>query len=1710
MYLRLIALFCIELVVFLPVAFSVDFPVGSSRPGEDDNSTTQTSAVKHFLNVTIPRYHNERDLTISGTTKPLSYVEVYIDEKRARAMYAPEDGAFTIYAVSIPGEEVEIEIKSTADNVELSRKFNITLDFSPPDLKISEIPEFTSQQTLVINGTINEYAAVEFSVTSQKDIVKPAKVKGLSIGEVGTNTIEINWDKNSEEDVVEYVVYRDDIRLTTTQDSEFIDSALDSGRSYSYQVAALDDSCNEGEKSEPLTVSTEEGGSVYNITPEEIKLSCNQYSYFQTRNVNGRFTEGLVLGEGVNNVKITATDRAGNSVVVEKTVVFDMSPPEILETNLDKISPSYIREVTLKGRVSEPATIYVYLGDDDSPSYTDVTDDNNEFSTEIRLRRDVKHGFKREDERRTSRVETGDAWDNEIRIVAVDKVGLSTEVRGDVIYALCGYGSWWHVDIKEPTPEMLTPRLLIEGFGEIGIAFNISWQGGFEEATITDVEVRVQELSLEKRGEYDLGWAQRPMVHRSNDRKRGYIQLKINPQDYFTKNMTLLEKENNLSDHRKGGCIVPSFGCVKIPLQLVIDFEEELPEQYEADYLDRTRESVRVNHYTQKQCWDIEIPIDRRIPSDKLPEDFLRAAVDLLDSTIENIKMILDPLRTVEKVLFYSCMGAWVIDFFMIFNEKWTCGFSGGIIGKLLTKGSFDVDIARTGKCEIAYDDEEEQEACQACSDAIKQRKDFEETFLQQTCDRIFCPSAPTFQKYVRDAQKDKTPFKVISVGEGKALKIDTRSDCAREVKTVYEAGTKYDMKNLFISSSEEEGETDCSELHSSDPDCCVNEYKRKWGSSCLIMDEFKESVCLAAQEQNKLADMEENVGVGCNRIWNAIAGFCDPDGMPVPDLVNTNLYYRTTKSPYDYEVILNDGRTIKGRITHRDDNGFIVTQDNGEEIFVLNKDVKEQKVVEDKKQKSTGKVVGVESITGKAEVVEILEGDKAIREARRKAFMSVDNTRGDDKCLGGHRFGPHDDTQIYYRILAPTAEDKEYHIHRGYITRRVGLATLSVENQGIIGYSFPDKDRLGDSIVNEELIFRPVSNDLAGLFQDPKLDNLENNLNFNSFKDDLVKCADKPRTAEKKAEDIYKEILSKIGVSGKEYIVDPTAGLLRSVQCVCLPAIVSYLNLYKRMMEAIRNCFNTILVTGDGSAGVCQAVLSVYVCDLIWDAIRCFTRKYSTGGFQRSAEGSLGNFFGALTSAGPSINEKVQSRYGASAMWKSMFAEKKLVHSVCLFAFTGTWDLDVAGLLEQDYPIVINSQGFLYPCERRFISFNPISRPYTGLTNWNYHFGAGLVAGADLEYTIEMVCSDGVTCNPSDGFVNGRCDCPGGEQRYMIKSGRLKAGEILDEEIFEPVQGGPRALGRFDKAVLTWRYKNNRDETVSETKECTIKQAGGRPPAYCNFDYGSGAFRCGVDFGAENWIRFYKEPEPDKDEYWIGDKISFEVEVQQSIPEDTTCNHENCEYTKYLQWVIYNKNGKKIADNFQALEPFNRKGRYSETINTEHRISGSDFGKSIKLTFNTLRDDGFVDDFTSTSVNTIEVSKKGGSFTYSVGSVEDGKFRGTKHKLCEVPFDRDTGKVQCGTFTIKIKDAARDGLALLQAMEEGTEYYESECAEGEDWKAKFTFYNAREGGGGPSRTKAVYNGRIKGETERVIEFKVRCVEETESRKEVKSEGKEE
>ena len=93
-----------------------------------------------------------------------------------------------------------------------------------------------------------------------EDRFPPAIPTGL-VGLAGLNTIELTWDRNTEEDLRGYRVYRagktgefmavSDIIETPA----FSDRALESGMTYRYRVAAIDQKMNESKPSEPLEVS---------------------------------------------------------------------------------------------------------------------------------------------------------------------------------------------------------------------------------------------------------------------------------------------------------------------------------------------------------------------------------------------------------------------------------------------------------------------------------------------------------------------------------------------------------------------------------------------------------------------------------------------------------------------------------------------------------------------------------------------------------------------------------------------------------------------------------------------------------------------------------------------------------------------------------------------------------------------------------------------------------------------------------------------------------------------------------------------------------------------------------------------------------------------------------------------------------------------------------------------------------------------------------------------------------------------------------------------------------------------------------------------------------------------------------------------------------------------------------------------------------------
>ena len=419
---------------------------------------------------------------------------------------------------------------------------------------------------------------------------------------------------------------------------------------------------------------------------------------------------------------------------------------------------------------------------------------------------------------------------------------------------------------------------------------------------------------------------------------------------------------------------------------------------------------------------------------------------------------------------------------------------------------------------------------------------------------------------------------------------------------------------------------------------------------------------------------------------------------------------------------------------------------------------------------------------------------------------------------------------------------------------------------------------------------------------------------------------------------------------ASKNIIINPASGIIRALQCMCLPAIAGYLALIRNILYQVKLCFETILLTGQGRSGLCRAVLTQYICDLVLDAVKCFVNKYGQESERAQSQSGIGKFFGAMRGAGEDISKKVRNRYGDKNLYQTMFNERQLIHQACLFAFTGEFDLDIQGLLTSGAGIPLKSSGFLYPHTRRFIAYDPKS----GQTMHIYHAGVGLVAGTNLFYELDLVCSNDVSCNPSDGFESGKCDCYGKQERIRpirnyqsldrteTLTNRLSAGQILggsSGDIYLPLQDDVR----YDKVRLRWWWyegvQPGTGGTLPATStivqapgsqqstgympggslqqtagpgvahpdqiEAAISQIGGLPPAECAFEVTSG-FLCRAVLGTSGSVRFTNAPpSAAQDYYYTGDTLKLMFNLKKASPA-TDPNNPNTAYNQVPKWLCY------------------------------------------------------------------------------------------------------------------------------------------------------------------------------------------------------------
>ncbi len=1466
-------------------------------------STTLASFIAgpFYVKAEVPRYPRSTKIDISGSTRLGAEVTILVNNVEVRKDII-EDGEFLFKNVELKPANNTVIVKAVLGTETAQQTYQADVDNQPPIINVT-MPAVSTAASVTAKIKISEPA--NLTIEYQKPTGdKPLRPTELTETAKTATYVELKWKPAT--DIQEQIIYRSGKRIAKVSPTEtkYRDSTVAANTEYEYQASSVSAKCIESDLSDILTTKTETGTN-QGLPPAPILLTCEKPPKYQSIPA-GTTDIRLELQEGENIITFTAQDKSGYKSIAEERVIFDIGPPRFLETNLKQLSPTYTRQVIVKGKLSEQGSVTAYVNG--KPQKTVATAADGTFSIPVTLERGITVGVTG---KIAANIDTGVAWKSKVKLEAVDAAGQKTSTEeSEIEYALCGSGTAIDVQLTDPLPDTLNPRLMIEGVQQIGIAFNYTYRGGHK-AVIETRTVRIKKLQLapDVQKEFDNGLVlvNSPPVRAQRAGQpsgAGYIQVNFQPitdpwslQDKDTKpepgpaNATMYEREKRISDHRQGECLTPGFGCVKLFLELEIPYQEVTKKQTYDPRVQQTLETDVPENKVQRSCVNVQVMIDQRIPPDYIPSGFLKTVSKTLGSIIEGIDKVLNPINTIGKYLFYTCVAGTFLSFIPIFLEKYNCQYSAITTAVSGGQGAFKEEIAAIGACDEEYGaDTESGKNCKSCEDWKDKRQWFERTY-RQVCDRVMCPAAPSLQYYLKTKGARGAP----AVGTEQAHttmtqyatgtsdnKLHQGSDCAAWIdknRRTTEKGTQAqvlaprlffsneDIQGIYTkwlehksdtSSSQSTAKLNCAGLHPAHPECCGFEYMQEWSSACGVsalgdgldtFDEIKESTCLSSQQigKNDIKGLQGST-IQCNKLLNSLSGFCDKAGGPPLTTIRVTSFAQAKSESLGLQ-----------RYGESQDL-YIIVQDKG---------------------KMSGGIIS----TGQS---------------------------------GGH--------SVRLGVIVKTLEFQQSKQEGILATSEQSKLTEKLDVVEYPGYTAFQTTWFSDDKIKA---FRQSGN--------PPVVGSQN------FGQALCDAAGKgtncPDIGNGKSQ--YEQVLASMGSPDKEYIIKPNDGLINSIRCLCFPTIIGYLKMWRNIMSAVQRCINTILVTGDGDTGVCQAVISQYACDLLYEVLACFTQQFSTG---QERKGGVGDIMGALSSAGSEMSRSVESRYGETGMYKAVFVDRKLVHSICMWAFTGTWNFDLSAVYDQSVDeIPLNSQALIMPCNRRFVAFNPATKP-GGLVTWVYHFGVFVASGADIELELHLKCSNDFSCKESDGFEKGKCDCEG---RIAVDTvavpdnlpSRVKRNEIINEEIFYTMQG---SLGngqvRYDKAYIVYRWKEAGKTREEKTTPCTISQTGGAGsiPAFCRYEPFTLSFRC--QFGeAEGGVRFTKgTPNHPRalqgtPSFAVGDNLNITLDIQQ----DHTGKEGN---NKHLEFQVMNSANQVLMNNSdRGYILLATNGDYQKTIGTSN-----------------------------------------------------------------------------------------------------------------------------------------------------------------------------
>ncbi len=1406
-----------------------------------------------FINLSIPKFVKRRSIEVIGTTEPFTKVELFVNDMTFPKRILLKDEVGSSGKFSFSGVKLEEGITNILKIVMTDKSgnkneqsFETVIDTVAPIIQLKNFSLLNSTTNLTISGVVNEPVVIDvfleiFSGANESASATPSPITGLKAVDIQKNSVKLEWDKSKDKDFSHYVIYRtgsviSPIAITQPADFNlFIDALADSGRTYTYQVSALNKFGKEGPRSELLTVTTLTGGSRLGLSYPAIDIFEGIGKPLITFNTTNNFEFGIKLnkGDGLYSVKLIVKDRAENSFLIEKSIVLDTKKPEVKITSPPSgafIFENLANEIDITGTTEPNSRVHLFIdripfrlsdkiGTKSKESNKEVTFDISGLPNEISGIPEAKLDAKCRSSFSSLSCPTGadfsttaDAQGNFV----FKKVDLTSIIGGAISLRETPPSDLrdeqFSKDVKESKKKTIlvvaTDNVGLRGFAKQDIQIGTCWSGNQSWDIIPLIQYQSPVLlSTERLVEgtetiyfyfnYSyIGRGKSPRITSVTMTNacgrseiidnRFNISCKLLQSGAPTKSLNPPEKTISYS-------AVPLTRFPNMDNFLEDDWknffksinnELTFPFKVRITYTHDTDEDGKLETETQTSCEQVSYVVDNSIidPRKVLPDWLLFDFVDFLQSSIDSMDKA---QKQIDQVLEYVAIGCFVsfgLNLIFQFHRRWVTFFEEkkyllnevtSVLGELSTS-----------------------------------------TSINDLCNE------ETRQELINNIKKEKGSFK---------LKYVTDSDlraCFPLVASAWktEAQTyqffRWSCDRVFGHASpakwtETKSDTELNEKIRSGEGCAIDqsvtgqplkaENCRKFAEKTTYKAaaEFGDAKCILLKEKDNGVESEKVYTVGelvseSERLYkikhiNSIGGLSGENKYAIKK-DETNYLTAPTKTCDEICGIKSDAE--KKRLKLVGEESTITEDKKGNEVVAscTKVDTCRSLNAKDSNKKFYDDKGGIHDITS--------------AEPRGFAFNCFYNSGADDSIsVVSDSPATREECCCINAKKGPPSE--YYHPKDMDPIRKKPVHESKIETDGLNGEPNPPKSKEGDEEGYSDIkwSYRYWKEKFEAKGERGET-HKEYNPNRYIEGRDLPACFGQDNLLAKYVFQDPERVLT----------VDPFKQHEAAFQCAHIAGVSNRLQFIKNLMTSMSTCLITVRTTGRGDAGACKELFTQYLCNSIWQVIRWFVDGCAPVGTGINTNKDLeiidyvkAGFKGVYESAND-LQTTVRDEYGNAKLNELLgTGEESIARKICLGAFGYDWDFNLRNVVDAAYSTPFATLVQPITRSREFITVEPTNfKP-----KYEYRSSWLINPGCDFDkYDIYLSCvgrnqldqyPNSVNCGaigaPSIGSSvslgtsvgYSQCDCiqilDGNEKLGpLVFSGKLKQNVLDDKQVINKV----------------------------------------------------------------------------------------------------------------------------------------------------------------------------------------------------------------------------------------------------------------------------------------------------------------------------------